>query len=934
MKNLALLILTGLFPFCLIAQQGLVTGNLVDTSSRQSLTNATVSVVLKADSSLVSYTLSDDNGSFEIKNIPFGDFLLFVSFTGFEVYSKPFSISANKRVADFGEIIMQREFKTLTGVVVQESPVKINGDTISFKASAFNSKPDATLEDVLKKIPGVQVLKDGTVKAMGEQVQKIYVDGKEFFGNDPKMATKNLTADMVDQIQVFDDMSEQSRFTKIDDGSRTKSINIKLKKDKRKGDFGRATLGVGTNSRYEGNLSFNHFRGNRRISLVGSGNNTNKLSYTFNDYSSAQGSSQFSSGGGATGSGMINATGGAQGGISRPLSVGLNFNDTWSPKIDFRGSYFYSDNSNILEQNKFRRNSFPGDSASETSSYNNILNSNRSHRFNVRWEYAIDSMNSLLYTANLGMQQYNGSTIDSSITFSDGMNKYLAVRSSTNKRDARDGFTYSGELLYRRRFKKIGRTFTLGWRNNRGDNESNSVSRSPVTTYNAMGNVVSTININQQSFQENDQGSNSISASYTEPVGRNKLFELNYAYSGSDNTSDKKTYDFNSGSGKYDLINNQQTNYFDYNNSSGRAGVNFRHQLNKINYQLGMGIQVSNLENRSITPSTGKDTTIRQRFTNLFPTANFNYAITRSKSIRVNYRGRTNPPSVNQLQNVPDVSNPLLIKTGNPSLKQEFINNININYNAFAFTSQRFFAASLNASYTGNKIVNSIDSVNAVTIVYKPENMDGSFSGSGMASLNFPIKKIKGANVNLTNMMYLSRDANLVFKKKNFTTIFQLNQSAGVNYGKDKFDIAVSTAFVYNIVKYNLDGSNSTKYFNHAYSADFTYRFKNRLFFLTDFDYYISSGRTAGYNQDVFLWNVSVAKKFFQTNTAEVKFTIYDILKQNNGINRIIGENYYEDIRANVVPRFFMLTISYNLNKFGANKELKKEPPKEMMIFK
>jgi len=934
MKNLAISIFIGLFPFILSAQTGVVKGKLVDTTG-QLLSQATISVLQKKDSSLVSYTISDSKGSFEIKNLSSGDYQIFISFTGYEVYKNPFSITANKRILDFGLVMLWPEYKTLSAVVVTESPVRMNGDTISFKANAFNSKPDATVEDVLKKIPGVQVQKDGSIKAMGEQVQKIYVDGKEFFGNDPKIATKNLTADMVDQIQVFDDMSEQARFTKIDDGSRTKSINIKLKKDKRKGDFGRAMAGVGTNSRYEGNFSFNHFRGDRRISLVGSANNTNKLSYTFTDYSSSQGSSsQFSNGGGATGSGMINASGGAQGGISRPLSMGINFNDTWGPKVDFRSSYFFSDNSGILEQYKFRRNSFPGDSASETSSFSNILNSNKSHRLNVRWEFAIDSANSLLYTANFGKQYFDGSTADSSITFSDGINKYVAVRASSDRHDARDGFTYSGELLYRRRFKKVGRTFTMGWRNSKGDNESKGISRSPVSTYNASGNIASVINLNQQAFQENESGNNTVSASYTEPVGRNKLFEVNYAYSGNDNTSDKKTYDYNSGSGKYDLINNQQTNYFDYNNTSSRAGFNFRHQLKKFNYQLGMGFQISDLENRSITPSTGKDTTVKQRFTNLFPTANIAYAITRSKNIRINYRGRTNAPSVAQLQNVPDVSNPLLIKTGNPSLKQEFVNNININYNSFALASQRFFSASLNVTYTGNKIVNSIDSVNAVTIIYKPENMDGSFTGSGMASLNFPVKKIKGFNVNLTNMMYLSRDANLVFRKKNFTTVFQVNQSAGINYGKDKFDLAVSTAFVYNIVAYNLDGNTNTKYFNHAYSADFTYRFKNRLFFLTDFDYYISSGRTAGYNQDVFLWNVSFAKKFFQTNIAEVKFTVYDILKQNNGINRIIGENYFEDIRANVVPRFFMLTISYNLNKFVGNKELKKEPPQQMMIFK
>ena len=322
MKNLALLILSGLFPYFLSAQQGTVKGKLSD-STFQTLGNATISVLQKKDSSLVGYTISDAKGSFELKNLAIGDYQLFISFTGYEVYKRIFSISAAKLMADLGTIIMKPEFKTLIGVVITDaSPVKMNGDTISFKANAFNSKPDATVEEVLKKIPGVQVQRDGTIKAMGEQVQKVYVDGKDFFGTDPKIATRNLTADMVDQIQVFDDMSEQARFTKIDDGSRTKSINIKLKKDKRKGDFGRATAGVGSNSRYEGNFSFNHFRGDQRISFVGSANNTNKVSYTFTDVSSQGGSSQFSNGG-AIGSGMANASGG----VSRPLSGGINFND-------------------------------------------------------------------------------------------------------------------------------------------------------------------------------------------------------------------------------------------------------------------------------------------------------------------------------------------------------------------------------------------------------------------------------------------------------------------------------------------------------------------------------------------------------------------------------------------------------------------------------
>jgi hypothetical protein len=924
MKNLYLLIIAGMFPLLLSAQLGSIKGKLIDSNSHQLLSEATVAVVIKKDSSLFGYVLSDTKGVFEIKNIPVGNYDIYVSFTGYQVFQRSFLISNDKQTIDLGSINLQPEYKSLTSVIVSDaSPVRMTGDTISFRANAFNAKPGATVEDVLKKIPGIQVQKDGTVKAMGEQVQKVYVDGKEFFGNDPKVATKNLTADMVDQIQVFDDMSEQSRFTKIDDGSKTKSINIKLKKDRRKGDFGRAGLGLGSDSRYEGNLSFNRFRGNKRISVVGSTNNTNKQNYNFSDYSSQGNSSQFNNGSTSASSGIINPSGVTSGGISKPFSAGINYNDTWNAKIDFRASYFYSNNSNILEQDKFRRNTFPGDSASETITHSSILNNNESHRINARWEYAIDSMNSLLYTANFSAQQNEGAIADTSITMSDGVIKYLAAKTTTNKTERRKGINYAGELLYRRKFKRVGRTFTLGWRNTMGDNKLKGYNRSPVTTYDNNGNVTSELNIDQRNVQKSEFDNNNLSASYTEPIGHNKLLEINYAFSTSNNLSDKKTYDFDTASKFYNLLNTQQTNFFEYQNNSNRVGINFRQQFKKVNYQLGLGMQRSSSESRSIAASNGRDTTIRQTFINFFPTANMNFTISRSKSIRIYYRGRTNAPSVSQLQDVPDVTNPLVIRIGNPSLQQEFVNNVNISYNSFATLSQRFLSASFNFNYTGNKIVNSIDSFGAATIIYRPENMDGSFTSSGMTSLTFPVKKIEGLNINITNMIYLSRDANLVFKRKNFTTLFQMNQTAGVNYGKENFDFSLSGGLVYNVAAYNFKSGGNTKYFNHAYSADFTYRFNNRMFLLTDFDYYISSGRTAGFNQDIFLWNLSVAKKFFTTNVAEVKFTVYDLLKQNNGVSRNIGENYFEDVRTNVVPRFFLVSISYNLNRFVSQQEKK-----------
>jgi hypothetical protein len=344
-------------------------GRLVDSSAKQNLSEATISVLDAKDSTLITFGLTDKKGSFELKGLNGGNYILLVSFTGYQTYAKNFSVTMEQKHVDLGELILQKEFKTLEGVVVTDvAPVKIKDDTISFRADAFKTKPNATVEDLLKKLPGVQVQKDGTVSAMGENVQKVYVDGKEFFGTDPKLATKNITADMVDQVQVYDDMSEQAKFTKIDDGSKSKTINIKLKKDRNKGNFGKINLGAGNRERYEGNLSFNHFKGNQRISFLGAANNTNKQGFSFSDIiSSMGGMSSFTrgaSGGGAFGGmspmGMMSmfggggaGFGGTGSGLTSSRSAGINFNDQWR-KVDFRGSYFFSQSDNLVRRGSYR----------------------------------------------------------------------------------------------------------------------------------------------------------------------------------------------------------------------------------------------------------------------------------------------------------------------------------------------------------------------------------------------------------------------------------------------------------------------------------------------------------------------------------------------------------------------------------------------------
>lgn len=913
---------------------GAIKGKLVDTSGSQPVSEATISLMLLKDSSLVSFTISDKKGLFELKNLPAGDYELIISYTGYQLLRKSVSLQPDKMMADAGELILEKEYKSLSEVVVQDAPVRISGDTIAFKADAFKTKPNATVEDVLKKLPGVQVDKDGNVTAMGENVQKVYVDGKEFFGNDPKLATKNITADMVDQIQVYDDMSDQAKFTKIDDGSRSKAINIKLKNSKNKGQFGKAMAAGGTDGRYEGSLSFNNFKGSQRISFLSATNNMNKQGFSFSDIISSQGGmGQFSRGdGGMMGGGMMSGMGGAgammmnamgggfgvgQSGISTAKSAGLNYNDQWGSKIDFRSSYFFSQSDNLLNQKNYRQTFFPSDSSTEAFTESVSRNRNANHRINIRGEYKIDSMNSLLYTANLNIQQSNGMYSDSSYTYSNALNNYLAITGSTSNGTERDGMNYSGELLYRRRFSKPGRTFTLGWRNGYNESESESLNQAPNRFYKPDGSMLFSRIQNQNSFQETESNNNTITTSVTEAVGNNKIIELNYAYSDNQSTSDRKTFDYNSGSGKYDVMNMLQTNYFKNSNISNRAGINYRVQDKKYNYQLGMAVQFAELISRSVRAATGVDTTLSQKFTNLFPSASFNYNASRTKSIKINYRGRTNAPSISQLQDVPDLSNPLQVKTGNPALKQEFMNNISLNYNTFNMLSFRFFASSVNLNITGNKIVNSIDSFGRSVIITKPVNMDGAYNLTAFTSVGFPIKKLKGSNVNFTTIMNYNRDISLVYKETSITNRLMLSQAFGFNYNKNKFDMGITGRISYNSARYSLQQNLNTEFLSHTYTADFTYTLKRNFILSTDFDYLVNSGRSDGFNQNIPLWNAGIGKQFLKNKAAELKFTVYDILNQNKRINRTIGDNYLEDSETNVIRRFFMLSLTYNLNRMG-----------------
>lgn len=927
MRKIFLLLLLACLTTTLLAQKnGSVNGVAFDTISKQPVAAATVTVLERKDSSLVTFTMTGSDGRFELKGLANGDYRLMITHVSYHNSNKFFSITEANKTAELGNLIMNDKAKVLEEVVLaaEAPPVTLINDTIQYNAGSFKVQPNASVEQLLKKLPGVKVEKDGTIKAQGEKVNRVLVDGKEFFGNDPKVATKNLPADAVDKVQVYDKQSDQATLTGFEDGNYEKTINLKLKKDKKKGMFGKVNAGVGNKERYEGKFNVNSFKGARQFSAIGMGNNTNAEGFSFMDILNFSGElARMQRGGG----GNININisgedaaamgingGGRNNGINTAWGGGLNYNNIIGSKLDFQSNYFYN-RYNPNQESHIQRQYFLPDSSYFYNQNSFADNLNNSHRFNLNTLYQVDSMNSIRITPSFSYQTTNNRSQTDYQTLSE--DKVLTNEGFSNNTSATKGYNFRNDITWRKKFARKGRTFSLSLQTSLNESDGDGSLSSINSFYYPNGSLLKRDTLNQQSTTKGDLKGYNARAVYTEPVWKRSLLEFSVSKSNTKSTSEKLTHDYNKLNGKYDQLNNTLSNDFENTYGYINAGIRIRTQKKKYSYAVGANWQQAELEGKITTGV--KDSLISKTFRNILPNARFQYNFTRFKSFSLSYNTSTNQPGMSQLQPMPDNSNSLNIREGNPDLKQEFNHTAQVHLTLVSPYKNKNLFMFLTAQATQNKIVN-YDSINSLGVKRtKPVNVNGVYNINSSISYSMPVRFLKGT-VEVSSNTGVFKTKQFINTVGNDIRTFSVGPELRLDMNPtEKLNVGVGAGFNYNKTKYSLQSALNTNYLSQEYNASLDWEMPKGFFFATDFMYTINSQRAAGFNTKVPLWNASISKQMLKFNRGELKLSARDLLNKNVGISRNTNNNYIEDSKVLTLRQFFLLSFTYSLSKTGLN---------------
>ena len=902
---------------CLISLNSgatVINGVLLDSQDTTALIEATVKL-LKAskDSTMVKGTTTDINGVFNIKGVKPGHYLLRFSYLGYNDVIKHVSVGEDGRDVNIGAVTMDPNTIMLKEAVVVgvKSPITVKEDTIEFNADTYKTQANAVVEDLLKRLPGVEVGSDGKITANGKEVKKILIDGKEFFSDDPTVASKNIPAEMINKLQVIDRKSDLARLTGVDDGDDETVINLTVKKGMNNGWFGTVNAGYGTDKRYAGNVMINHFRDGNQFTILGGGNNTNNLGF----------------GDGA--SGRFQRFGGDRG-VTKSQYAGINFNVGSKEDEHFRvgGDIMYSHSDRDTRTSTARQNLLT-DSVSYYDA--NTAARDKGHNlrgdFRIKWE--VDSNNTLEFRPNFSFNFNKSERGDSSLTRAGDAARTYVNRSLSNFRNDGKSYEWGARLIYNHKVASHpGRSQSL-MLNYRYSDVREDADTYTNNTYYLLEDEDELIDQTANNRRKTHNVTGRIS--WTEPIGdvKNARF-LEFSYRGNYRytTSDKMVYD-NDRTGIWpggtitdqewneSLSNSFRNTFFNQEFSAG-----FR-QVRKA-YNLNVGISVNSAMSKSKDLiNSARDIAERWAWS-VAPYARFRYKFTETRNLNFFYRMRANQPSIAQLQPVADVSNPLNVIIGNPELKPTFNHNINLRFGDFAQGAQRSIMAMMNVDFAQNSIVSDVttDELTGGRIT-SYTNVGGVWSAMAMNMLSFPFGASKVWYFTSHMFTRYGVTKSVTNGVENRSNTWMINYSPGLAFRNSVFDIELRPRYSFQNTTTSALKSNARNIHTWGGMFDATYSAPFGLVVSTDLRYSTTSGYSAGYNSDQWIWNGSLAYQFLRDKQAAVTISVYDILGQRKNIYRNVTGDYIEDINYNSLGRYGMVTFTYRFNTFKKGEQPK-----------
>ncbi|MFZ1731664.1 MAG: TonB-dependent receptor [Bacteroidota bacterium] len=937
MKFLSAILVIFTLAAPLAAQNLSIQGRVLQKNGGTPLPNANVILQRLPDSSASGGAVTTRDGKFLIDGLRNGRYVLKISYVGYAPLLK--EVPLRGQSANVGDLELVESNIALDQVeITGEAPIAVmKEDTTEFIASAFKVNPDATAEDLVAKMPGVTI-KDGKVESQGEEVKTVLVDNRPFFGDDARAVLRNIPAEIISRVQVFDQQSEQARFTGFSDGSEVKAINLITRDAIKNAQFGKVYGGYGEEEHYRAGAVLNAFSGKQRWSLLAMSNDVNEQNFASEDLlgvmlSSSGGGGRGGHGGGGgprpgSGGGMPNFNSGSindflvnsSNGIASTNAIGVNYIDTWADKIEVSGSYFFNKsdlNSGTGVAREYVLPSIQGQLYDETTAANT---NNMNHRLNMKLDYKIDSLNSILWRPRLSAQINEGREMTLAGTSQAGS----AINSNASD-FASDltGLSFNNELLYRHRFETSGRTFSFEIENDLKDNSGNNTLNS---NYASFGTNAAFDTTNQRANLDKSGWSMEATATYTEPIGESSQLQLRHRTSFSNDASNKRTYNLPRLAGTIEELDPLLSNEFSTDYLTQNASLGYRYEQDDVNAMVGVGYQWASLQNSQVFPY---ESSLDRTYGDIMPYAMMRIKFTQGKDMRLFYRSRTSPPSVDRLQDVLDNSNPLQLSIGNPGLDQEYMHFLGMRYSAANMQAGSYFFLFAMGSYTIDAVGNSTFIADRDTTAFngipllrgaqitRPENFGGgSYSLRSYMTYGQAIGFLK-SNVNLNLSATFSRTPSLINGQLNHASAPAAGLGVSLTSNiSPELDFTLSTQSSMTWIANSLQEENNSSYLTQSSRIRLNWIFLDGFLFNTDLAHEYYTGLSDGFNDDFLLWNMSLGYKFLPDNVAEIRLTVFDLLKQNNSITRSVTDTYIEDTRTNMLQRYILLTFTWNLRNF------------------